>query len=60
MKPRNSMYRILARCKAAKHGKTEKATRRQENARVAKESAEQHKCTSRNIAKAWECMEQDY
>lgn len=60
MKPRNSVYRILARCKAAKHGPTEKATRKRENEKVAQELNEKHKSLSREMEKTWKMYEEDY
>jgi hypothetical protein len=46
MKPRTQLYRILARCKAAKHGPSQKAIRNKENARIAQELNEKHEARS--------------
>lgn len=60
MKPRNSVYRILARCKAATHGKSFKAKRTQENAKFNQEIREKHLTLAEEIAKTWELLEEDY
>lgn len=56
MKPRDPNYRILARCKAAKHGKTEKAKRKQENEKVAKELADKHDKRSLAMSHAYRLL----
>jgi hypothetical protein len=60
MKPRTSVYRILARCKAAKHGPTEKATRKRENEKVTQELNEKHRSLTKEMEKTWELYEEDY
>lgn len=61
MKPRNQVYRILARCKAAKHGPSEKAMRKRENEKVAKELDRGHIRIREEIAKFWEQFyDEDY
>lgn len=60
MKPRTSVYRILARCKAAKHGPTEKAARKRENEKVAQELNEGHVRIRKQILESWELYEEDY
>lgn len=56
MKPRTSVYRILARCKAAKHGPTEKATRKRENEKVAQEINEKHIRIRKELAESWDLL----
>lgn len=56
MKPRNSVYRILARCKAAKHGPTEKATRKRENEKVAQEINDKHIRIRKEITESWDLL----
>lgn len=56
MKPRNSVYRILARCKAAKHGPTEKATRKRENEKVAQEINEKHVRIRKELTESWDLL----
>ena len=60
MKPRTSVYRILSRCKAAKHGTSEKAKRNQENAKVAQEVARLHERACEETQTTWELMDYDY
>lgn len=60
MKPRTSVYHILARCKAAKHGKSFKAKRTQENAKFNKEIAGKHHELTRQINESWSKFQADY
>ncbi len=60
MKPRTQLYRILARCKSAKHGPSQKALRKRENEKVAQELGIKHSRATRDIDSAWREMCKDW
>ena len=60
MKARNPTFPILCRCKASRHGKSEKATRKRENEKVAQELGIKHSRATRDIDSAWRAFSKDW